>query len=107
MRMRLLAALGLAIVAFCALTPRSGARADEGWVVRSFDAHVTVNADGTIRVDENIVADFGALPSHGIFRDLPLTYPYDSHHDRLTPISNVSVSDAGGQPFPFPSSRTG
>jgi uncharacterized membrane protein YgcG len=107
MRTRLLTALALTLVAFCALAPRSGARADEGWVVRSFDAHVTVNADGTIRVDENIVADFGALPSHGIFRDLPLRYPYDSGHDRLTPISDVSVSDAGGQPVPFTSSRKG
>ena len=108
MRTPFVTGLALAIAALLLLAPPRAARADEDWAVRSFDARITVNADGTIRVAENIAVDFGALPSHGIFRDIPTRYAYDSDRDRLTPISGISVDDGStGEPIPYTSSRNG
>jgi uncharacterized membrane protein YgcG len=106
MRACIAACLALAVAGlFASALP---ARAEEDWAVRAFDAAITVNADGTVRVVENIAVDFGATASHGIFRDIPTRYAYDSDHDRLTPISDVSVTNGvTGDPIPFASSRRG
>ena len=40
------------------------------WTIRSFAAEYSIAADGAIRVQESIEADFGSLQRHGIFRDL-------------------------------------
>ena len=108
MRARIAAGLLLAIAGLLLIASPPSARAEEDWAVRAFDAAITVNADGTVRVVENIAVDFGALPSHGIFRDIPTRYAHDSDHDRLTPISDISITNGvTGDPIPFTSSRRG
>lgn len=47
---------------------------DTGWQIDSFDVDLTVNADGSLRVVENIAVDFRDLERHGIFRVIPVRY---------------------------------
>ncbi|HEX5370311.1 MAG TPA: DUF2207 domain-containing protein, partial [Dehalococcoidia bacterium] len=88
-----------------ALAPRP-ARADGGWVIRSFDAMYAVQPDGTIVATEDIAADFGATPKHGIIRDIPVEYTYDSKHNRVIHVTVQSVVD-GSSPVPYTTSRNG
>ncbi len=74
--------------------------------IRSFDANVVVNRDGSIQVTETIEYDFGGGSRHGIYRSLPVRYAMseadvrrlDSELDssrtfeRVTPLTDVSVS---------------
>ncbi|HSP55732.1 MAG TPA: DUF2207 domain-containing protein, partial [Dehalococcoidia bacterium] len=91
-----LAALVLAL-AFVSTAP---ARADEGWVINSFDAAYTINEDGTVTATEDIRVDFGSLEKHGIFRDIPVEYKYDDQNNRLIRLTNISVDD-GSKPWQF------
>lgn len=45
--------------------------ADE--LIKSFDAKLDVQKDGSVHVTETILYDFGNNQKHGIFRDIPLT----------------------------------
>ncbi len=95
-----------------ALTSGAGARAQSGWAVTSFTATYTVQADGTVDVEEAIVVDFGSLERHGIFRDLfervpcglpPLPdepqplYPCPSGSDRVYRYLGMEVTDGAGR----------
>jgi uncharacterized membrane protein YgcG len=103
MARRLLLTIALAALIF--LT--SGrAEAQQGWSIQSFDVHVSVAQDSTLSVSEEIVVDFGALPTHGIFRTIPVEYKYDGDHNRATSLHNVTVDD-GRQTVRFTSSRKG
>ena len=67
--------LSRAVVALIVLLlPVSLAAQDTGWVIQSFDAQYTVNADRTIDVIEQITVDFGSLQKHGIYREIPVKY---------------------------------
>ena len=82
----------LVIVAFLAALP-SVARADEGWVIRSFDVEYEIDESGVVHVTEDIIVDFGSLERHGIFREMPTLYSYDEDNDRRISVSNVGVDD--------------
>lgn len=56
------------------LLPASLTAQDTGWVIQSFDAQYSVNADRTIDVIEQITVDFGSLQKHGIYREIPVKY---------------------------------
>ncbi len=88
-----------------ALAPRP-ARADSGWVIRSFDATYLIQQDGSVDVTENIAADFGSTAKHGIIRDIPVEYTFDSKHNRVVHIDVQSVDD-GTTPIPYETSRNG
>jgi len=81
------------------LTPVS-VHADEGWVVKSFDADITVGSDATLTIVEDIQVDFGGLQKHGIFRTIPLRYRYSDTQDRYYNLSVVSVTD-GSRSIPY------
>ena len=67
--------LSRAVVLFVVLLfPHPLVAQDTGWVIQSFDAHYTVNADRTIDVTERITVDFGSLQKHGIYREIPVKY---------------------------------
>ncbi|HEY5640604.1 MAG TPA: DUF2207 domain-containing protein [Dehalococcoidia bacterium] len=88
--------LAVAIIgAFFALLP-SGASADEGWVILSFDAEYEIGVNGDVHVTEDILVDFGSLQRHGIFREIPTLYSRDSDYNRRIPVSYVSVGDGQG-----------
>src|SRR5690349_11882603 len=66
----------------------SPAAAAEDWLVESFNAGYVIRPDGVVEVTEDIVADFGNLKSHGIFRNITVQYKIDGDpkHNRLLTI---------------------
>lgn len=80
--------------------------AEEGWLIRSFEASFTVSQDGSLLVTEDIQVDFLDLPSHGIFREIPVEYRYSERYNRLISLTEISVEGAAG-PMPVSVSRQG
>lgn len=101
-RLARLAAAGLAVSWVVALTP-TPAGADEGWVIDSFGSDITIAADSTLTIREQIAADFGFQQKHGIFRTIPLRYRYDNTNDRYYRLDVVSVT-AGARNVPYTTS---
>src|SRR5205823_1313541 len=54
------------------------AAADEGWTIDAFDVEIIVHQDATMAVRETLHVDFGTQSHHGIFRDIPVIYEWDS-----------------------------
>ena len=105
----LVGALIVAAAAFLGAFLPSSASADVPeipWVIRSFDARYLVARDGTFRVEEDILVDFGSLRRHGIFRDIPVEFLFDDDNNRLMAISDITVDGASG-PRPYEVSRDG
>ncbi len=101
-----IAVVAVALMALLvALAPRP-ARADSGWVIRSFDTTYLIQQDGSVDVTEVIAADFGTLQQHGIIRDIPVEYSFDSKHNRVIHIDVQSVED-GTAAVPYETSRNG
>lgn len=94
------------LLALSALRPES-ARADEGWVIRSFDAQIDVDRDGSLRIAETLLVDFGSLQRRGIFRDIPVVYDYSEDTNRVYDLSVVSVTDARGSAHRYEVTREG
>ena len=78
----------------------SAGLADEGWVITSFHSDITIAADSTLTVSEDIRVDFGSQSKHGIFRTIPLRYQYDDKRDRYYLLDVKSVTD-GTRPLPY------
>jgi hypothetical protein len=78
------------------------AQADEGWVITSFASSIAIHPDSSLSIVEDIHADFGSLPKHGIFRYIPVRYRYDSTRDRYYDLNVQSVTD-GTRPLPYTS----
>ena len=91
MKARLL--LGAIAAAFALSVSAMPTRADEGWVIDSFHSQITINVDSSIDVTENIQVQFGSLNRHGIFRNIPVRYRYDSTRDRYYDLQVESVTD--------------
>ncbi len=53
---------------------------------------------GVLRVRETIDYDFGRNERHGIFRTIPVRFPYDSRYERVYPIRDIRVSGSPGTP---------
>ena len=83
-----------------ALATASPALADQGWVIDSFASQIAVGTDGTLVIQEQIAADFGAQEHHGIFRTIPIRYRYDDAHDRYLDVAVSSVTN-NGRPAPY------
>jgi len=92
----LLVSVAVALAMFGAPRPVS---ADEGWVITSFQSHITVNRDSTLSILETIRVNF-ATEHHGIFRTIPLRYRYDDNHDRYYNLRVESVTD-GTKDVPY------
>jgi uncharacterized membrane protein YgcG len=74
--------------------------------IQAYDSDVRIEANGSLLVSETIHYDFGVVPHHGIFRDIPdrFDYPNKKNTDRVTPISVVSVRASAGTPADFETS---
>ena len=105
---RLSAAIGVAVAATALLVVHApGAPAQSfGEHVANYDVAMRLQRDGALLTDERITYDFGAVPKHGIFRDLVESETYDSHFDRHYRISDVTVT-ADNAPAPVQLSHTG
>jgi uncharacterized membrane protein YgcG len=94
------------VIATTALLARP-ASADEGWVITSFAADISIQRDASLHIVEAINLDFGALQRHGIFRDIPVRYRYDDTHVRVYRLDVRSVSDLAGRAVPYETSDVG
>ena len=101
-----MAALALLAVVFGA-TPRAGAVGGEQ--IKRYGVDVTIQPDGNIVVVENIDYDFGPVPHHGIYRDVPtrVDYPQRANHDRVYPLDVMSVRASEGTPAQYDVSTEG
>jgi len=76
--------------------------------ITSFDSTIVIDEDGSVDVTEVIAYDFGYQQRHGIERYIPTVFPWTgaspkgafpgSSYDRVTPISDISVSADAGTP---------
>jgi len=114
---RFIAMAGLMVALALVVVPVAPVRAQEAWVIDSFDATYVVSRDGTIEVTEEIAVDFGSLERHGIFRYIPYEYPYEpaggptppgyepgNEYKRVSQIDILGVDD-GQRPIQFEESR--
>ncbi|MEZ5320779.1 MAG: DUF2207 domain-containing protein [Microthrixaceae bacterium] len=72
--------------------------------ITDFRSTVVIESDGSIEVTETIHYDFGSSSRHGIYRDIPTRFewagtppkgaPEGAHYERLTPVSDISVSSS-------------
>ncbi len=66
------------------------------WYIKDFQSDIVVNADSSLDITENIVADCGNLPDkHGIFRILPTIR---NDNKTKTPVELVSITDFNFSP---------
>jgi uncharacterized protein (TIGR04222 family) len=72
----------------------------------TFDVTLTIQPDGLLAIHEVIGYDFGVVPRHGIFRDVPERESYDTNHDRTYTIKNVHVTASAGTPAQVDTSHT-
>ena len=57
----------------------------------SYDTTFTIQGDGSVLVNEQIVYDFGSGMRHGIIREIPVRSRYNGSYDRLYPLTVRSV----------------
>ena len=67
----------------------------------SYRVHVTVEETGSILVREAIDYDFGTSFRHGILRDITDRLDYDDGHERVYPITVVSVAASEDTPAQY------
>ncbi|GAB6898710.1 DUF2207 domain-containing protein [Kineosporia succinea] len=94
--------MAVVLLGAAAVLASSGvARAAGGESITSYDVTMTLRADDSMRVEEKITYDFGdADDKHGITRDIPIEFDYDSDHTRQYPLSDLSVSVDGAASEP-------
>jgi uncharacterized membrane protein YgcG len=74
------------------------------WYIKDFQTEITVNADRSLNIVENILADCGNLPDkHGIFRIIPKSVERAGKVISL-PLKISSVTDFSGNKHPYDSS---
>ncbi len=95
--------LVVCVVGMLAAVPGAGAQQlpsfDTGIEhIAAFDVSYDVATDGSMVVTETIDYDTGAVPRHGIQRDLVVRQRYDNAHDRVYPFEVLSVTASPGTP---------
>jgi len=99
--------VGCLILLGVILFPAAARAQSGGERIRSYDASITIQRDGSLLVVERIDYDFDGLARHGIFRDIPVRFTYDSRHDRVYAIDIVSVVGSPGTPDQFTVQKSG
>ncbi len=71
--------------------------------ITSYHSDVTIDPNGTIVVHETIDYDFGVVPHHGIYRDIPVRTDQSgkSGYDRVYPLTVESVQGSVGTPVQY------
>ena len=71
--------------------------------ITNYRSEVTIEHDGTIEVHETIAYDFGVVPHHGIYRDVPVRTDQSGKdgYDRVYPLDVVSVAASEGTPAQY------
>ena len=76
------------------------------WEINHFHSEITVNEDGSLFVQEVIVADFGIQEKHGIFRFVPVVYK-TSTGDRQSIDIEFTHIEMDNAYVPFTTYRSG
>jgi uncharacterized protein (TIGR04222 family) len=94
---------GLLVLALLPATASAAPTQFRSERIHNYDVDVRIEPTGTIRVHEVIDYDFGVVPKHGIFRDVPVRfdYPQKANHDRVYPLEVVSVQASEGTPAQY------
>ena len=103
--LRSLLLAGCALLATCLAALPSSALADD-WAINSFAVRLSVQADGSLNVTEDIEVNF-VTPHHGIFRDIPVVYDYDQASNRVLQLDVRSITNASDRPWQYATSRNG
>src|SRR6476659_1410373 len=71
--------------------------------IKRYDVDITIEPTGTLLIRETIDYDFGPVPHHGIFRDIPTRFDYTTKADtdRVYPIDVISVKASEGTPADY------
>lgn len=69
--------------------------------IRSFEAVISINKDGTVDVTEKITYDFDDLDRHGIYRDIPFVKTNKNGKKFRLDFSNISVTDKSGSSYQY------
>ncbi len=77
------------------------AEAQAGESISSYDVHIVIRSDDSLRITETIGYDFGSTEHHGIYRDVPTRLRYDDRYDRIYPVKVESVGATGGASAQF------
>ncbi len=75
--------------------------------IKSFEAKIFINKNGTINVSEKIVYDFGSLQRHGIYRIIPFIKPNKENKRYRLDFNAFSVQDETGKNYTFVKSVEG
>ncbi len=85
----------LALVAVSLVLLLSGggrATAQSAERITDYRTTIAIQDDGRLEITEVIAYDFGSNERHGIFRDIPTRFPFDSEHERVYPLHVRSVT---------------
>ncbi|OGY92677.1 MAG: hypothetical protein A3B31_00445 [Candidatus Komeilibacteria bacterium RIFCSPLOWO2_01_FULL_53_11] len=74
--------------------------------ISNFNVHLDIHADGSVRVSEAILYDFGSESRHGIFRDIPISYKTSFGTFKLR-VRDIKVRYEYDLGIPFETSRVG
>src|SRR5439155_6407061 len=105
---RFAAGLGLvALILFSAAFAGTAMGQGSGERIRDYSVALAIQRDGSLSVDEIIEYDFGAAERHGIFRDIPVQFPYDDRYDRVMRVGFMGVTGSTGTPTKYRIERIG
>jgi uncharacterized protein (TIGR04222 family) len=93
-RVLIMLALVAVLVVLSTAAPAGAQTGDEH--IARYQVTLRIEESGALLVKESIAYDFGGTPHHGIFRDVPVRYPYDARRDRLAHLEVVSINASGG-----------
>ena len=100
MRARRAAALVTVLLGAVAATMLAAGPALAGFTERitNYRSEVTIERNGTIEVHETIAYDFGVVPHHGIYRDIPVRTEQSGKdgYDRVFPLTVTVGQWVGG-----------
>ena len=96
---RIAIAAAIAVVASFTVVPHAGAQPLPERIER-YDVTIDIRADGTYEVVETIAYNFGPFERHGIFRTIPVRFPYDPDpkYERVYELSGIRVDGSEGTP---------
>ena len=80
---------------------------DTGWKIDSINSDIILNKDTTVNISETIVADFGSLQKHGIYRTIPVSYRTKNNNTLNIRFHLISVADGKGKSIQVSTSRSG
>ncbi len=97
-------AVAAAVIWAPGVLARDAAALDDCYV-KNLDSAVAVQTDGSLLIEENILADCGNLPNkHGIFRIIPEQVKTDSI-SFPAPVTLISITDGKGSKRPYTETR--